>query len=324
MSILTELPEALYSGTAFDGFIGKPGFDIKEAEALAWMCQLAYETADRDKILRILNRWGLELVDNGIVVEEVTTVLPLANTHCIVAGGRGATIVAFAGTDPLVLANWITNFDIHINSTDAAEGFETAAAAVWPKLEALVAGSTINNPHVIVIGHSLGGALATLTARHMETDLRGTVRVVYTFGMPRPADAQFAVGYMGMLGDRTYRLVCGDDVVPTVPPSVLGFRHVGRYLHCDHGDKFDARDLAADSTSDEPQFVKGVSQQLRDFADSPFSTVAGALARVKLAAGTALGFGAMGARTDPVGISIELLPALLRDHIPDRYIAALS
>ena len=96
------------------------------------MSQLSYETDEPKKIDAILARWGLARVPGGILVEEVVTVLPKASTHCLVSSGRGATIVAFAGTDPLVLANWITDFDIHITkTTKAAVGYDTAAEAVW-------------------------------------------------------------------------------------------------------------------------------------------------------------------------------------------------
>ena len=44
---------------------------------------------------------------------------------------------------------------------------------------------------------------------------------------------------------------------------------------------------------------------------------------VKVAALLALRQGPPGARTDPGGIAIELLPPRLRDHMTDRYIGAL-
>jgi hypothetical protein len=43
-----------------------------------------------------------------VASEEVLTVLPIASTHSLVEAGRGATFVAFAGTDPVVLTNWIS------------------------------------------------------------------------------------------------------------------------------------------------------------------------------------------------------------------------
>jgi hypothetical protein len=71
MSVLSTLPQQLYSARAFDAFIGGREFTLVDAGAQAWMCQFAYETADPNKIEQILGSWGLALVEGGIVVEEV-------------------------------------------------------------------------------------------------------------------------------------------------------------------------------------------------------------------------------------------------------------
>src|SRR5262249_37319571 len=285
MSNLPSLPRELYSRSAFVDFVGKQDFTIGDAKAHAWICQLAYDTTDPDKINGVLTSWELALVDDedGIGVEEVEAVLPLASTDAFVAYGRGATIVAFAGTDPLVLANWITDFDVYIDrKTDTTRGYNSAVAAVWPRIKALAEKSVLRAGKLIIAGHSLGGALAVLTANRFAR-ARRVVQCVYTFGMPRPGDPAFAAEY-GELGDRTYRLVYQNDIVPTVRPSWLQFRHVGRFLHCDDSGKFDGRNLAPDCTSDAPQFVRGIGQQLRDFLHSPLSSVIEPLDRLKLAA----------------------------------------
>src|SRR5438105_4132343 len=101
MSFLVKLPRERYSPTAFDGFIGSSGLELGDARAMAWMCQLAYETDEPGKIKDILDAWGLSLVDDGVVVEEAATVPPRSSTCCFVASGPSATIVTFAGTDPV-------------------------------------------------------------------------------------------------------------------------------------------------------------------------------------------------------------------------------
>jgi triacylglycerol lipase len=324
VSFLTKLPRERFSKTAFDDFAGGPDFNLGDAKAQAWMSQLAYETDEPDKIQDVLSSWGLALVDGGVVVEEVATVLPQPSTCCFVAAGRGMTFMAFAGTDPLVLANWITNFDAHITTSGAAHGYETAAAAVWPRLKLLLAKPAAAGHKIVITGHSLGGALAALTAHKVETDGAGSTQAVYTFGMPRPGNPDFAAAYDTLLGRRTYRLVHGEDLVPTVAPSSLGFRHLGRFLHCDRRGKFDASRLASDTSSDEPAFVSGVSKELTAILQGPLSNLLSPLDRLKLATALAVGIGPSDMRTDPGGILIELLPPRLRDHIPDRYIAAVS
>ena len=63
--------------------------------------------------------------------------------------------------------------------------------------------------------------------------------------------------------------------MPTVPPSELGFHHVGRFLQCESGQKFDQTRLRNDVDSDEPQsgndFFSGIAEQLRGLFSGPLS-----------------------------------------------------
>jgi hypothetical protein len=178
---------------------------------------------------------------------------------------------------------------------------------------------------VFVTGHSLGAALAALIAYRISVDSVADVGSVYTIGMPRPGRHAFAAAYdVQRLGMRTYRLVHGDDLVPTVAPSFLDFRHIGRYLHCERAAKLDAAQLAPDTGSDDPAFVAGISKELRGVWHSPAAAIVEQAQRLRLAAEMALGRVPPGTRTDAGGVAIELLPPRLRDHMPDRYIAALS
>jgi triacylglycerol lipase len=329
MSFLTKLPIELYDKDAFKQFTGVTDFEIGNARAMAWMSQLAYETDEPDKIRNILELRGLDLVEDGVVVEESKTVLPIASTHCFVASGpvvSGTKVVtvAFAGTDPVSLANWISDFDARLQATGTAEGYAVAAEVVWPRLQVLLGNCVPPNGKVYVTGHSMGGALAALTAERISTELHLDVAAVYTFGMPRPGNQALADRYNQRLGSCTYRLVHGDDLVPTVAPSRLGFRHLGRLLHCERQGRFDKTKLASDTSSDFPPFADGAAKELATVAEGPLSSVVSAGARIKLAAALLTGMGPSNMRTDPGGIAIELLPPRLRDHMPDRYIGACN
>ena len=325
MSLLTKLPRERYRPDAFVEFRPVPDFVVTNGRAMAWMSQLAYETDEPEKIAEILDDWDLQVVPDGIVAADVRTVLPIASTRAIVAAGRGATVVAFAGTDPLVVANWITDFDIRMSASGVAEGFGLAAEAVWPKLRLLIARRSDAVRNVLVTGHSLGGALASLIAHRIQDENVADVTAVYTFGSPRPANVEFAAGYNELLGARSFRLVHGEDLVPSVAPSFLGFRHVGRRLHCERGGRFSADALAAD-TNVRRTAVRPGHRRPKSSACC-VTRVESALAmteRLGLAFQMASGRGPDTMRSDAAGALIETLPPRLRDHMPDRYIGGFG
>jgi triacylglycerol lipase len=255
------------------------------------------------------------------VVREEGSRLVVARTHCFVCTRGDTAIVAFAGTDPIDVANWITNFTVGQVPDGTTIGHEIAAASVWPVLKArlqrLPAGT-----HVFVTGHSLGGALAVLIARNIVKEQIASVAAVYTFGMPRAGNRDFASTYNAALGARTFRLVHGNDLVPTVAPSFLNFQHVGRFLHCERLARFATSALEEQPSSDQPPFVQTARDDLLSVLRNPFAPVKDAFDRLKLAVLLAMGRGPADARNDFVGAGIETLPPRIRDHIPDRYIAA--
>lgn len=322
MSFLTTLPRERYNASAFNEFNAESGdYNPGTAKAMAWACQLAYETADPRKVASIAASWSCDIPEGGIISENSATILPTSSTQLIVFLHGGAVIISFAGTDPLTLTDWITDFDVGSTNEGAANGFAVAAQSVFLRIENLLQNPSIANKPIFVTGHSLGASLAALTAQKIHAIRPGSVKAVYTYGMPRTGNEQFASAYNQTLGSRTYRLVHGDDVVAKVPPSsLLKSRHVGRFLHCVRLGKFDASALAPTTASDQPEFAQGISAQLKRMHLGPLSGIMSLAARLKLAAALISGKGPSGLRTDPGGIVIELLPPPLRDHMPDRYI----
>ncbi|KNZ80159.1 putative feruloyl esterase A, partial [Termitomyces sp. J132] len=99
---------------------------------------------------------------------------------------------------------------------------------------------------IVTVGHSLGGALATLAAvtlKHnfLETwvssgndgsghnhpqDTNREVRT-YSYGAPRLGNKEFAEYVNSELGTRAFRVVHTTDGVPTVIPVSLGYHHHG-------------------------------------------------------------------------------------------------
>src|ERR1700722_15581740 len=179
MSLITQMPFELYAADAVRDIRIGNGFDLGTARAMAWMSQLAYET-DRQKIGDICAKMRINLVGEPIH-GSAKTALPIASTYALVLDLDAAVVVSFAGTDPVVLANWVSDFDIRRGDGGAAEGFSEALRAVEFDILARL---PADRP-VVVTGHSLGAALAALLAQRLR-EISRDVAAVYTFGMPRP------------------------------------------------------------------------------------------------------------------------------------------
>lgn len=80
---------------------------------------------------------------------------------------------------------------------------------------------------VVTVGHSLGGALATLSAatllcNHPEVNMR-----TYSYGSPRVGNTAFARWFNEAFQKKSFRVVHANDGVPTMIPKKLGYHHHG-------------------------------------------------------------------------------------------------
>ena len=329
MSFLTTFPEDVYPTRSLSERIQVEAFSIELARALMWMSQAAYETtADRSetgakrKLERILERWGFECM----------TRLSQGGTEGFVAESESALVVAFAGTDPVIAANWITDFNIRTGPDGVHRGFSDGVAGVGPALIGALGGTT---KHIFLVGHSLGGALAVVTAWRLTGDNQGLadwiprgggidvgrIAGVLTFGMPRAGNEAFEIAYRSRgLWQKTARLEYGSDIIPSLPPAVTGqlaFRHVGPALHCPHGGQFSDSLPLRDDPDDQIELAQ--LEGLLGITDGA------TLRTVRDAWGRILDHGVP---RSPAGgtatLIIDRLPYFLRDHLQDCYLEALG
>lgn len=134
--------------------------------------------------------------------------------------------------------NWMTNFNTMLTSySDIINakihgGFNDAYNAVKDRVRAAALDLVNKYPtaRILVTGHSLGGALATVAAADLKIYLAvGNEFMVYTLGAPRVGNAPFADHLFSLFPTGTYyRIVHYDDGVPHTPPHTgTGFRHGG-------------------------------------------------------------------------------------------------
>jgi len=74
------------------------------------------------------------------------------------------------------------------------------------------------------VGHSLGGALASLAAAWAAEQYPLTPVTLYTFGQPRPGDKAFAK-HLESVGGYIVRVAHSNDLIPMAPLARLGFSH---------------------------------------------------------------------------------------------------
>ncbi|XP_046857413.1 lipase-like isoform X2 [Xenia sp. Carnegie-2017] len=83
---------------------------------------------------------------------------------------------------------------------------------------------------IIVTGHSLGGAIATLAAVDL-VNAKHTVDLI-TFGSPRVGNKEFAQYIDTTVKGLDLRVTYKGDPVTDLPPKIIGYRHVGQEIHC--------------------------------------------------------------------------------------------
>lgn len=148
-------------------------------------------------------------------------------------------ILAFRGTEAMrpgdtwrklgqVARDWLVDAQIARRpwpgGAQVHAGFAQALDALWPAIEALLPAST----RWWCCGHSLGGALAALAALRVQAAQR--LAGVLTYGQPATGDERLASALDAL---PLLRIVNACDVVPELPPALLGYRHGGHLRHLD-------------------------------------------------------------------------------------------
>lgn len=137
---------------------------------------------------------------------------------------QGDVLVATRGTD--ILADWATDANIGVQRGPSGHlvhaGFNDTWKSYADDLRAFLRG---RNPSTIhCVGHSLGGALATLNADYLSSVGAGQVKL-YTFGSPRTGTLAFSQDLTQRVGaHNVYRVSHSSDPVPMVP--IFPFQHL--------------------------------------------------------------------------------------------------
>ncbi|MCI2417953.1 lipase family protein [Saccharopolyspora sp. K220] len=202
-------------------------YQLQHAYWLAKAAKLAY--AEEPTIRETTMEWGFDRCEyfHG----ELDASFPISDTQGFAAGSERMIIVAFRGTEPKKIKDWLTDTNTLAAPGPAGNGFvhfgfSRALDSVFPQVRDAVERLRDNDQTLWFTGHSLGGALAMLaSARIFFEDPALLPDGVYTFGQPRTCDRLLADPYSKALASRVFRFVNNNDIVPQLPPEPV-FHHV--------------------------------------------------------------------------------------------------
>lgn len=155
------------------------------------------------------------------------------------ADPAGDVVIAIRGTEGIW--EWIHDFEFLLvpcpflagaghtedGFTAMYESLRTGPAPSSPTVVNALA--TLPFPHpvssVTICGHSLGGALATLLALDVAANTGFSDPAIYSYGSPRTGDPLFARTFDQVVKN-SYRIANRLDIVPALPPAILGYEHV--------------------------------------------------------------------------------------------------
>lgn len=218
----------------------EPGFDKRTAYWLARLSVMAYR--DYSGIVRETR-----------VFWNSPTVFSFENrsteTQACILEYDDLALVAFRGTEPNKLKDWLTDFRfvkqgykghrVHggflgsleslIDIARVDRGYRDRKGIANGQLSAETFGEKIkgfaDTKPTLLTGHSLGGALASLAGLYFKEEYGLDALGIYTFGQPKIGGVTFVTCYLEEINERIYPHVNDEDVVPKVPPRALGFRH---------------------------------------------------------------------------------------------------
>jgi hypothetical protein len=182
-----------------DLFFPKPRFNLNLARDMAEFSRLAYQSA-----------------------------LPFTITEL-----ADHIVIAFRGT--CCIRDWLTDLQVEKTAIEMGAHVHSGFLKAFCSMSLLILPLPKSKP-LVITGHSLGGAEATLAAYFLQQE-GFTINWVYTFASPRVGNSIWRKVYTDVLGDRTFRVAAAGDLVPLIPGIFTtvrdGYRHVGRevFLH---------------------------------------------------------------------------------------------
>ncbi|KAJ9074043.1 hypothetical protein DSO57_1010132 [Entomophthora muscae] len=198
---------------------------IEEAKRLFSFAGLTY--CSNETIGTPNSRYNLGLGEDFKVVLVMEDLKLETKGLIAVDAAREQILLGFRGTASST--NWEANLNFNKKKFGPGlvhEGFKELTNALQLKYREYLIELLQLNPtySLVVVGHSLGGAIAVLSAVYMAEVVPWERISVYTYGQPRIGNEQF-VRWLNSQPMEMTRVVNDNDSVPHLPPNFAGFFH---------------------------------------------------------------------------------------------------
>ena len=153
--------------------------------------------------------------------------------QCHVISNRESIVWIFRGTEPTQKSDiWADLKAWKVKSEQKGlcnpmgsvhAGFKEELGKIYVDTEATIAD---NKKKLYITGHSLGGGMATLAAGRQ----RQRCVYLYTYGSPRIGNREYGFNF----NVNYFRVQNNNDIVPRMPPWILGYKHIGTNVYINH------------------------------------------------------------------------------------------
>jgi predicted lipase len=215
MACISELAyvrfNPIFKDTAKDYFLKKIAtlMDENKVQALQRLIDIVGydEVAERESLEKDADILGLKLIKT--FDQNGSQAILLENENYLFLGFRGTETTSIKDVKSDLRAVTMpceTGGKIHI-------GFNQAFNELAVDIQASIDDDSVSDKPLLITGHSLGGALATVATKKLSH--KGGIAACYTFGSPRVGDDE----WVSSIKSPVYRLVNAADPVTMMPPG---------------------------------------------------------------------------------------------------------
>lgn len=205
-----------------------------------YMSQASYCEEER------LENWDCHTCDESV---SLFRIIEQHGEKAIISVYENTMIVSFRGSTNL--QNWIDNVQFSLScpyddssicvETGFYKVFEYMKNDIYEALTSLIHTHGLKHPNILVCGHSLGAAVATLMTYDIMNNIMNNneamklsqelnVIEMVTFGSPRVGNEEFVYDFMEKIKKHEIttfeRVTHAYDIVPHLPQQFLGYNHI--------------------------------------------------------------------------------------------------